>query len=334
MRWAKLVLLASAGVADSACVATTLAPRADAGDLALLAGVHVLSAAGAAVAAYLAAPVRASQRARFALLAFVLCLFVPGIGPFGIAATCAVGLGAELRRRDEPWLTFDWDPDLARSRSSGRARRRTSVSAIAAILRDLSPERAGRRFQALLATRRLGARDAVRLLKLALKDPSDEVRLFAFARIERMRGDVEASVRQLGAALEEADPEDRPVLALRLAQANWEIAYLGLAEGAVREHALRDARLHATEACRARPRTNAPAEFLLGRVLLAQGKHGRAHDALRRALDAGYARSRALPYLAECEYRLRRWKDVRATMRELAFHGVPPPLQGAAEFWR
>jgi tetratricopeptide (TPR) repeat protein len=336
MRTLKLALLISVGLFDGACVGTSLLPHAHSGELVILLTLHLFAALGGALATYAAGPVHAcvgSQRTRLALVAGLLCLFMPVVGPAGLAAVLAWGLGAGPRRAGPAWITFTWEPELARARAAPRARESASAAAIASTLRDLTPAKADKRFQALLAARRVRPRTAVDLYKLALKDPSDEVRLFAFSRLERMRGDLERSVRELGDALRAAGEEQRARVALRLAQAHWDIVYLGLAEGAVREHTLGDARAAAMEACRG-PRVNGPAEFLLGRVLMALGEHDEAYGALRRALGAGYAMKRALPYLAECAFVLRRWGEVRGAMQELVRHGVPPLLTHVEEFWR
>jgi hypothetical protein len=189
-------------------------------------------------------------------------------------------------------------------------------------------------------TQQLPTRVAVTLLKRALRDPADEVRLFAFARLEQQRGELEASIAQLSAALETAqnseysEEEDLQRLHLQLAQAHWELAYRGLTEGATLEHTLQAARHHATVACRARGIRQAPAEFLVGRVFLRQRVYHLARLAFERAQDAGYPHTRVLPYLAECAFSERRWSDVRTCLDELSRYGIPAYLAPLVEFWR
>jgi hypothetical protein len=175
----------------------------------------------------------------------------------------------------------------------------------------------------------------VRLLKRALKDPADEVRLYAFSRLERMRAQLESDIGQLMASLDEAaEAEAIARTHLRVAEAHWELAYLALAEGAALAHALDEARLHATSACTYPRRGNGPAEFLLGRVLLAQDRYAEALAAFQRAEHAGFARTRLLPYFAECAFHVRRWDDVRARVAALARANPPAYLRPVVEFWR
>jgi tetratricopeptide (TPR) repeat protein len=294
-------------------------------------GVAVLAANLATLLAPLAAR---RQPAALALLAGLFALFIPIFGLIALGALTTFGLGARAAKEDDPWLTVGLESDadaLVGSPAPGQ-HPQVGASAIAAVLRDRSPENAGKRFQALLAVRRLPARAAVALYKQSLRDPSDEVRLFAFARIERFCDELERSTRTLTAALDGSESAERGILHLRLAETYWEWAYLRLAEGSVLDHTMQRALEHAEKAVVGR-RGHGPAQFLRGRVLLAMGRHEEAYEAFDDALRSGLPRHKALAYMAECAFRERRFDVVRATLRELeaAEHATLLPIAG---FWR
>jgi tetratricopeptide (TPR) repeat protein len=209
-----------------------------------------------------------------------------------------------------------------------------SGSKIAALLQERAPEHAERRFQAILLVKHLPANQQVEVLKIALKDASDEVRLFAFSRIEKFRADLEGKIKTFSIDLEKAEERDKALLHLRLAESFHEIAYLKLAEGAVLDHALDQALQHALEAKRLQP-TSGPAEYLLGRILLRKGDYDRAVQSFQGAVRLYYPRTKVIPYLAECAFRQKRYDAVRAMLGEMgrATRGTSV-LQPLVDFWR
>ena len=276
---------------------------------------------------------RGETGASSGLAALSLSFFVPALGAFGLWAAFAASSTASAAKGREPWSRLHVDPSI--ERTPHRARRAANPVAIAAVLANRTPEHARRRFEAMLRTADLPPRAAVRLLKSALKDPSEEVRLFAFSRLEtparRPRtGPRGASRRALDTADDDATREH---LRLRLAETHWEFAYLGLAEGAVLEHALERAVEHASESKRFGK--NATASFLLGRILLFRRETEGATVELERAGHLGYPMTKILPYLAECAFEDRSFAAVRSYLRQLERStGGHAPLARVREFWR
>lgn len=324
---------------DVATVGRLVAPPpgtiAPASPLALLA-VHTACTLGAGALLANAAPsfVRHTPRE---VVAFTVCIsfFIPVLGLLGVLAILTCGLTAARLPGLDPWHTHDDAAELdARARRGARSRRRgPSTEEVSSALRDRAPESAANRFRAVLATRHLPARVAVPLLRIAQSDPSDEVRLYAFSRLETMRDEIEKRIERLGAALDTAAPSDAPRLRLWLAESYWELGWSGLAEGAVLEHALTCAHDHAAVACELLP-NNAAAEFFLGKVLARLGDTPRANVAFERAIAAGYPRGKALPHLAECAFDRRDFGAVRALLSEL---GASPhesaALRSVIDLW-
>lgn len=165
----------------------------------------------------------------------------------------------------------------------------------------------------MLATRHMEERDAVTVLRAALRDPADEVRLLAYALLDRREKRLSAAIRRLAAELEAGLPQPA-AHHQRLAELHWEMAYLGLATGEVLRHYLREARRHARRALAAAPAggpeagvNRAELHFLLARVALWLEDHDEAQAALVAAAAEGLPRNRLLPYLAELAFVTRRY---------------------------
>jgi hypothetical protein len=326
--------VAAAGLLDAAVVAAFLGAGVDRARALELLGAHtLLAAAAAAFVVEARRPPPGRDRRVLGVGAFSLALFVPAAGAAGLCAAFAASAGERAGKAREPWLRLHVDPSTGRT--SGRARRAANPVAIAAVLANRTPEHARRRFEAMLRTADLPPRVAVRLLKSAIKDPSEEVRLFAFSRLERLRTDLERALEGFRRALDIADDDaTREHLRLRLAETHWEFAYLGLAEGAVLEHALDRAVEQASESKRV-GRNPAAASFLLGRILLFRRDTEGAALELERASRLGYPMTKVLPYLAECAFEARAFAAVRSYLRQLErATGGHAPLARVREFWR
>jgi hypothetical protein len=129
------------------------------------------------------------------------------------------------------------------------------------------------RVAAVLATRRLATpADATRLLKLALRDAHEDVRLLAHALLEDRDRQAYAGLERIERALAAAPTERRAGLACLLGESLLELCASGLASGELETFTLRRARTLLEEA-RASGTLRAPASaaLMLGRVLARQG---------------------------------------------------------------
>jgi polysaccharide biosynthesis protein PelE len=302
--------------------------------VAIAIGLHTIAAVLAAAAVQVGAPRNAAAaRGWFAAFAFVLAMFVPLVGPVGLQIMVRAGLAAKRRDEEDPWTALEVDEALA-ERPIAIKRRGVTASKIQSMLGRRTPEEAERRFQAILQVKHLPANQQIQVLKYALKDPSDEVRLFAFSRIEKFRSDLEAKIKEFTSDLETAHADDRAILHLRLAESFHEIAYLSLAEGAVLAHALQQAKIHALRAKELRP-ASGPADYMLGRILLRTGEYDAAIQMFQSAVRERYPRVKVLPYMAECAFRQRRFDVMQTMLREIErVAGNANPIESLVEFWR
>ncbi len=172
------------------------------------------------------------------------------------------------------------------------------------------------RLRAVMATRQMADQYAIPLLTMALKDPSDDVRLLAYAILDRKEQEIHASIRDRLRELEGSDQTRRAVIHKRIALDYWEFAYLGLAQGDLLAHVLGAALEHDEKALAETPQ-DAALHQLRGRILLRQEKLDEAEAALVKARNAGLPEQAILPLLAEIAFRKRRFDAVRTHLEAL-----------------
>jgi hypothetical protein len=205
------------------------------------------------------------------------------------------------------------------------------------VLRDVlaTSEVLSERLGAVLALRRLPARQALPLLRLAFSDASEDVRLLAFADLERRESKLRAQIRAARETLDQsADlPESwRAHWEAGLAQQHWELAYGGFVTGALEVSVLDAARGHAERAFWLGARGDAA--VLRARIALRQGQPHVASLWLHAAEQAGVAAQACAPLHAEVAYAER---DFAAVARLLSAASPAqlrrPGLHAVADFW-
>ncbi|WP_121493825.1 tetratricopeptide repeat protein, partial [Pseudomonas aeruginosa] len=188
------------------------------------------------------------------------------------------------------------------------------------------------RLTAIFATRRMPGKEAIPILKLALRDPADDVRLLAYSMLDQKESRINQRIEAALGRLAGATPARRGALHGTLARWYWELAYLGLAQGSVLEHILEQAREHTDQALRGAP--SADLHLLAGRIALEQGRLEDAGRALQAAEEAGIDSAQLAPFRAEVAFFQRRYRDIP---RLLA--GMPddmlqrPPFAALARYW-
>lgn len=253
-----------------------------------------------------------SRRALWPLLPLLLLL--PLVAPLGLLLLLRAPPAPAPAATGGPARSFALPTLAPLPPADGRG---YSRGGLAAVLRH--EPRAARRLQAVMDTRRLQPRAAVEILQVALRDPVDDVRLLAYALLERREQGLQRRIQAGLAALRDAPAGAAPALQRRLATDQFELVHLGLAAGEARDLLLRAARRHLEAALQLRP-DDGGGHLLHGRLLLLLGEPAAAAEALGRAEAAGVARLKLLPYLAEAAFQQRRFPQVRALL------GALPPL--------
>ncbi|MEO1233796.1 MAG: HEAT repeat domain-containing protein, partial [Myxococcota bacterium] len=189
-----------------------------------------------------------------------------------------------------------------------------------------------KRVAAVMALRRMAEARSTPLLRIALRDPVDDVRLLAYALTDGIDKEISKRIQRRLSLLDLTPLDQQARLRKALAQDYWDMAFLGLASGDVESHVLREAAKHLERVLDLRP--DGGAALLLGRVRLRQNRPTEAEAAFARARALGLPSVAVGPYRAEAAFLLRRFDDVRRRLSEL-----PPtsrarlPLAEVLRFW-
>ncbi len=261
---------------------------------------------------------------------FILAFFIPVLGLAGLLLALLPAL--HRPRRTPPRLYEAIEiPGLPFKPLEVSEQPLFGQAGLASVIRNApDPEK---RVRAVMATRQLRDRDAVPILRIALRDPVDDVRLLAYSLLDAKEQRLNETISILLEERRSASPLHRIRLEERLAGLYWELAYLGLATGEVREHVLSKALEHIEAAEKGSPDAMG-IHFQKGRILLRLGRLEPAQSALERARDLGLDPNDVDPYLAEIHFLRRQWDGVRrhlAGIHPLA--RLEPPLSLLHAYW-
>ncbi|MCJ8168926.1 tetratricopeptide repeat protein [Atopomonas sediminilitoris] len=244
------------------------------------------------------------------LFIFSLAFFIPAIGVIGVSLAVFPALYFPRKKLAQIWAATPI-PELPFRPSAPDAKQGFSAGGLHDVLRHaINPNK---RLSAILSTRRMSSRDAIPILKLALKDPVDDVRLLAYSMLDSQETAINLKIKTTLGLLETSGEKQIPSLQASLGQHYWELAYLGLAQGSVLDHVLASARQHVERAIELRH--EASDQFLLGRINLLQGRLEEARDAFSRASEEGFEPAQLAPYLAETAFMQRNFAGIASALK-------------------
>jgi polysaccharide biosynthesis protein PelE len=297
-------------------------------------GLYLLGAAGGAAALLFAVTVPGQRpRSADALLIAGFAVFFPVFGLPGLASMLAVRARSPSERR-RTGLRETVAPTLPGSPLNIDDTRRFGPGSLEGILRhSQDPES---RLRVVLSCRSLPERAAVQLLRLALRDPVDDVRLLAYAVLERKERQIQSQIQELlgpAASGTGGRPRLAPAVHAQLAELYWELVYEGLVEGELLAFSLDQVLWHSAEVRRTKS-TSPRMALLAGRALLMLGRPEDARPMLEESVRRGLPMELVGPYLAEAEYLQRRPLDVRRQVAAFARSArLRPGLAPIVEQW-
>jgi hypothetical protein len=263
-----------------------------------------------------------------ALFLFTLQFAIPFIGSLGLLLGILLALYLPRSTREVPWQEVDI-PELPFQPINMDLQIIYSQGGLRQVLREAGS--ADKRLSALMATRQMNERDAINILQEALKDTADDVRLLAYSMLEQKEKTLAHRAGMLQQALQKAEGQKQAVRQRRLAQTWWEMAYLGLAQGGLKQYYLNSARTLLREMLAEQSRHND--WRLLGRVELALDNIDAADAAFRSALAGGSAPELILPYLGEVAFLRRDFDQVRKCLADCPTERLHPANRPIVEAW-
>jgi tetratricopeptide (TPR) repeat protein len=190
-----------------------------------------------------------------------------------------------------------------------------------------------KRLGAVLAILRLPDKEAVPLLQLALRDSEDDIRLLAYALLDRKEHAITTRLRERQAQLPISPTDQHFGLHEGIAYDCWELAYLGLAQSDIADYLLKIALEHIQSALELNP--NEPGLYLLrGRISLRRRDLEAAADAFAMAKSLGVDSCIIAPYLAEMFFLRKEFRGVRKELKKLAQPNPYLPVEGVVEYWK
>ncbi|TGN39244.1 HEAT repeat domain-containing protein [Marinobacter confluentis] len=303
----------------------------EAGDLHLAAYLfaHAIACAILAIVLLPLLPARyRGQPVRAGVFLFTLQFAIPFIGSVGLLLGILLALYLPRSQREIPWQEVDI-PELPFQPIDMNLQVIYSQGGLRQVLREASST--DKRLRAMMATRQMNDRDAIDILREALKDPADDVRLLAYSMLEQKEKTLTHRAGLLQQSLQKAGDMESVLLQRRLAQVWWEMAYLGLAQGSLREYYLTSARKLLLRLVNRRSQHND--WRLLGRVELALGNVDQAEEAFNAALDGGSAPEMIMPYLGEVAFLQRDFVKVRERLSACPPERYHPANRPIIEAW-
>lgn len=169
--------------------------------------------------------------------------------------------------------------------------------------------------KALLAIGNMSHKDATPILQKALHNQNDDIRLLAYATLDQYESYINAEIEQAQAQLVTAQGAYKAQLHNMIGHHYWELAYLGLAQGAVLEYVLEQAYLYIKKAISF---SNTPElQLQQGRISLRQQELEQAQSNFEQALAMGMDKQQVLPYLAEVAYMMGQYNKIPALLAQL-----------------
>jgi hypothetical protein len=244
---------------------------------------------------------------------FLICLFIPGLGLIGLLLSVWPAFFMHRRSEHSSYLETEV-PELPYKPLKIQEKLIYGQAGMVSILRhSQDPER---RIRAVMATRQMTSQEAIPVLKEALRDPVDDVRLLAYSMLDAKEEKINDTIRSLQAHLESDEPDQHRDLHERVSNCYWELAYLGLAQGEVLRHALNRSLFHIEQAMVSG--ANEPGLHIQhGRLLMHQQRWDAASEAFASAIAKGIPETSVAPYLAEIAYAKRDFHQVVKYIRRL-----------------
>lgn len=304
-------------------------PLAPGQTFALYVGVHAIASAMLCAGVWMLLPARYRTPLPWSpLFLFSLVFFIPVIGALGVACVIFPALYLPRVRDLQMWAALGI-PQLP-FRSQPLRSPIFRDGGLQDVLRHASDP--DLRLSALLSTRRMPGKESIPILKLALADPSDDVRLLAYSMLDKQENDINLRIHDDLKQLATAKPPASAALHATLARWYWELAYLGLAQGSVLEHVLGQASAHAEQGLR--EGEGGELHLLAGRIALELGQLDSAQAHLEAAQGVGIDSALLIPFHAEIAFIAGRYEDIPPLLAELSPDILRrPPFADLARCW-
>ena len=291
---------------------------------------HAIASALFAIVSYFFIPKKYKTTLFSAFLLLFLLLFtLPVLGIIGVVLAITYALCKPLKN-DDIEIQEHKIPDLPFEARAIAATPTYSIGGLKAILKHASEP--NKRLSAVMAARHMSDSQAIPILKLALKDLEDDIRLLAYSTLDGKEAKINERISLYQQEIAQTTKQPKLCnLQKQIAQLYWLLRYLGLAQGALKQYVLEKAQALALQSIE---QVQMPATFIfLGRICLALGQYQQAHEHLVKATELGMARRHVLPYKAEVAFCMNKFDDCKRYLNELPMQPKGSELRHLQEYW-
>lgn len=267
----------------------------------------------------------------FALVSFTV--------PIAGVAGCLIATLALYRYRNQdlfaqfPSVTL---PEFDQYQSSSNSRRPSGLKTFLSNQSAPTPSR----MRAMVALSNVSGRLASPMLRTALSDSNDDLRLLAYSMLDNKEQQISQAIHDAQQSLEHAHKKEGTSppgpqgiqAAWALSDLYWEMIYQGIAQSDVREHAIAQSLHYCLAVLKVQP-DNALLILRKGRLMQLRKDYKQAQDAYETALGQGLPAARVIPYLAEIYFLQHDYSKTQRLMQMLDSAQAPPSLRPSMKYW-
>ncbi len=261
---------------------------------------------------------------------FLLGLFIPIVGNLGLAAVLILGIKREksIAFRDEP-IQYTAQLPMPANPSTILSKPKFSTHGMQSRLQR--SDNTEEHLRIVLATRFMSNNHAIPLLKMALRNSEDEVRLLAFSMLEGKNTEIYNRIEKLKKCLDSVEQKEN--IYISIARNYLSLVKLNLTQKEMKSKILAKAHQYLQMALVDDP-DNRNVYFTLGQVLLESGVIEEASHSFTKALELGFPPSAVNPFLAEISFKQRRFRKITHYIQQIPVRRrVYPPLADIAAYW-
>jgi len=269
-----------------------------------------------------------------AMAVFITCcgLFMPGVG--GLSSLLALAVAHRVWVNREADVTDYVVTENASLPFTTPIGRKATVPDSRGFVEQLRYSKdADNMYQKVLSSSYIRNSLSVNVLREAVKNPDERIRLTAYQILDKKVNDLNAEIQRLEKNAKHQDSKNSATTWLQIANNYWELITIEKSDPIARKQLLKKS-VDAAQRSVSENEGNRNAHLVLGRVCLASSDYEAAEKSLVRALQLGMPMDKVVPYLAEVAFGKREFKKVHQLLLSLddAFKQYPP-LKQVAEYW-
>ena len=247
-------------------------------------------------------------------LFFILIPFlIPLAGMIGVLAAVIPALHYPRKKQKQHFIDAR-KPLLPYKSADLEGRERLRPGALSNLLQSSGSME--ERVKAVLATRYFQDPKAIQILREALKDKADDVRLLAYSILDQKETELREAIQKATQQIDAIPDKKKPILILKqLAWLHWELVRMDLIQGGMVAELEQQAIAYSDQVLA--DKKDNDMLLLKGSILLKQHKLEAARSCFLAAVDAGLSKSSVEIQLLEIAYLSRDFTETAAIARSL-----------------